>query len=96
LMLVVIVALSAALWLAPALVALRGVNPIDAIRLSLTASIRNVGPFLIFALLSMIACIIGALPLGLGLLVVFPVLMCASYLAYKDIFEQAVALEKLV
>jgi uncharacterized membrane protein len=92
-MLVVIFALSAALWLAPALVVLKGVNPVDAVRLSLTASVRNIAPFLIFALLAMIACIIGALPLGLGLLVVFPVLMCASYLAYKDIFEPASALE---
>ncbi|UUZ56096.1 hypothetical protein LP419_12535 [Massilia sp. H-1] len=81
------VALSAALWLAPLLVvALKGSNPVDAIRLSLTASLRNIGAFLIFALLSMIACILGALPMGLGLLVVFPVLMCGSYLAYKDIF----------
>lgn len=87
------VALGAALWLAPALVALKGSNPVDAIRLSLTASLRNIGAFLIFALLSMIACILGALPMGLGLLVVFPVLMCGSYLAYKDIFAPAAALE---
>lgn len=85
-MLAVVFVLSAALWLAPALVVLKGVNPVDAIRLSLTASVRNIGPYLIFGLLAMIACVLGVLPFGLGLLVVFPMLVCASYLAYKDIF----------
>ncbi|SHH28170.1 hypothetical protein SAMN05428948_3653 [Massilia sp. CF038] len=78
--------LYSALWLAPALVVLQRVNPVDAIRLSLMASLRNILAYIVFGLLAMIACILGALPLGLGLLVVFPALMCASYLAYKDMF----------
>jgi len=85
-MLVIVIAMGAALWLAPALVVLKGVNPVDAIRLSLTATLRNVGPYLVFALLAMLACLLGALPMGLGLLVVLPVLMCSYYLAYKDLF----------
>lgn len=80
------VALTMALWLAPALVVLKGVNPVQAIRYSLVASLKNLVPFIIFSLLSMVACIIAAIPIGLGLLVAFPALICASYLAYKDIF----------
>lgn len=90
-MLVMGIVLGAALWLAPALVVLKGVNPVDALRLSLMATLRNIGPYLIFALLALLACILGALPMGLGLLVVFPVLFCASYLAYKDIFAASEA-----
>lgn len=90
-MFAVLFVMYAALWLAPALVVLHGVNPVDAIRLSLTGSLRNIGPYLIFSLLGFIACILGALPMGLGLLVVFPSLLGASYLAYKDIFGSAAA-----
>ena len=88
-MLVMIVVLSAALWLAPALVVLGGVNPVDAVRLSLTAALRNVGAFLLFTLLSLLGFFIAVLPMGLGLLVMFPVMMCAYYLAYKDIFASS-------
>jgi len=87
------IALLMALWLAPALIVLRGANPAQAIRASLTASVRNIVPYIIFTLLGMIACIIGALPLGLGLIVTFPVLVFGTYLAYKDIFVAADARE---
>ena len=78
-----------ALWLAPGLVILKRVEPIDAVRLSFSASLKNFVPFIIFYVLAAIAAIIGALPLGLGLIVVYPVLLCASYMAYKDIFGSA-------
>lgn len=87
------IALLMALWLAPALIVLRGATPAQAIRASLTASVRNIIAYIIFALLGIIACVIGALPLGLGLIVVFPVLLFGTYLAYKDIFVAADALE---
>lgn len=93
LMFAVSIALVMALWLGPALIVLHGANPAQAIRASLTASVRNIVPYIIFTLLGMIACVIGALPLGLGLIVVFPVLLGATYLAYKDIFVAADAFE---
>lgn len=87
--------LYAALWLAPALVVLQGVNPVDAIRLSLMGTLRNILAYVVFSLLAILACILGALPIGLGLLIVFPALMCASYLAYKDMFATASVIDSV-
>ena len=74
-------------WLAPALVALRGLAPVEAIKLSFAAALKNLVPFLVFMVLATLASIVGAIPLGLGLLVVFPAVVASSYLAYRDIFR---------
>jgi hypothetical protein len=83
---VAVVVMYMALWLAPALVVLKGINPVEAIKLSLQASLKNLVAYIIVSLLALLLCIIGAIPYGLGLLVVIPMLVCANYLAYKDIF----------
>lgn len=75
-----------AFWLAPALVALRGASPVEAIKLSFAASLKNLVPFIVFFVLSTLACIAGAIPFGLGLLLVFPALIASSYIAYQEIF----------
>jgi hypothetical protein len=79
-------ALGMALWLAPALVVLNGVEPVQAVKLSLAASLQNIVPYIVLCVLAIAAVFVGAIPLGLGLLVVFPALICSSYLAYKDVF----------
>ncbi len=75
-----------ALWLAPGLVIMKGVQPVEAIRLSFVASIKNFLPFIIFYVLAAIASFLGAMLMGIGLIFVYPVLLCATYYAYKDIF----------
>lgn len=75
-----------AMWLAPALVVLKGVNPLDAVKLSLLGSLKNFLPYLVYSLLAMLLCVVGAIPIGLGLLIVIPMLICSSYLAYQAIF----------
>lgn len=75
-----------AFWLAPALVALRGASPVEAIRLSFAASLRNLLPFGIFFVLAMLACMATAITLGLAMIVVIPALIAASYAAYTEIF----------
>ena len=75
-----------ALWFAPPLVALRGVAPVEAMRLSFAASLKNVVPFLIWGLIYIVASIIASVPFGLGWLVLWPVLMLTVYLSYKDVF----------
>lgn len=78
--------LGMALWLAPALVVLKGVNPLEAVKLSLLASLKNIVPYIVYSILAMLLCIVASIPLGLGLLVAIPMLICSAYLAYKDIF----------
>ena len=86
LMMLISIPLIMALWLAPGLVIMKGTQPLDAVRLSFVASMKNFLPFMIFYILAAIASFIGAMLLGLGLIFVYPVLLCAAYVAYKDIF----------
>ncbi len=75
-----------ALWLAPALVVFKNMDPINAMKLSLKATMKNLVPYIVLAILTAIASFFGAIPMGLGLLVVLPAAMCASYIAYRDMF----------
>ncbi|HEY6510424.1 MAG TPA: BPSS1780 family membrane protein [Burkholderiaceae bacterium] len=84
--LVMITLVTMALWFAPPLVALRGVAPVDAMRLSFAASLKNIVPFLLWGLLYIVASIIASIPLALGWLVLLPVMLLSAYLSYKDVF----------
>ena len=75
-----------ALWFAPPLVVLRGVAPVDAMRQSFAASMKNVVPFLLWGLIYIVASIVASIPLGLGWLVLWPVLMLTMYVSYQDVF----------
>jgi hypothetical protein len=74
------------IWFAPALIVLHQVAPVEALKMSFQGCLRNIVPFLIYGLVGMLMLIIGAIPLMLGWLVVYPVLMCAVYTGYRDIF----------
>lgn len=78
-----------ALWFAPALVVFRGVAPVDSLKQSFAACLKNVVPFLIYGIVVMVASIIAAIPLGLGLLVLLPVISASIFTAYQDIFGDA-------
>lgn len=78
-----------ALWLAPGLVVMKNTQPVEAIRLSFLASLKNLLAFFVFYIIAAIMSALGAMLMGLGLIVVFPVLLCAGYMAYKDIFGSA-------
>jgi hypothetical protein len=76
-----------ALWFAPALVVLRNVAPLDAMKMSFAANLQNIVPFLIYGVLYIIAAIVASIPFGLGWIVLAPVLMLSVYVSYKDIFQ---------
>jgi len=78
-----------ALWFAPALVVLRGTAPIDAIKQSFAACLKNIVPFLIYGIVLFVLGIVAAIPLGLGWLVLGPVVIASVYVAYRDIFSDA-------
>lgn len=72
--------------LAPPLVALEGVGPLTAMMMSLTACLKNILPVLLYVIVATVIAIIASIPVGLGLLVAGPVMMAATYAAYRDIF----------
>ena len=83
------VPLLAAYWFAPALVMIHDMKPIEAMKASFFACLRNFVPFVIYGLLMGVALIVAMIPFGLGLLVWVPVAMTSTYVAYRRIFTEA-------
>ncbi|HSW06705.1 BPSS1780 family membrane protein [Aquabacterium sp.] len=75
-----------AMWFAPALVVFHDTPPVDAIKLSFAAGLKNIIAFLIFGVLYLVAAVVASIPFGLGWLVLIPVLMLTMYASYKDVF----------
>jgi uncharacterized membrane protein len=79
--------LAMALCFAPALVVLRGVAPVDAMKASWSACVSNIGAFLVYGLIWLAAAVVASIPFALGWIVLIPLTMLGLYCAYKDIFE---------
>ncbi len=78
-----------ALWFAPALVVLRGLAPVAAVKESFLGCLKNIVPFLIYGLVMLVLGIVAAIPLGLGWLVLGPVAIASVHTAYRDIYGDA-------
>ncbi len=71
---------------APALIALNDMKAFEAMKLSFSGCWKNMLPFTVYGLLAIIMLIIGSIPVGLGLLIVLPILTASIYVAYQDIY----------
>lgn len=78
--------LGMAFWFAPALVVLQDMPPIDALKASFAASLKNIVAFVLYVIVYIVAAIVASIPFGLGWIVLVPVLMLTIYTAYGDIF----------
>jgi uncharacterized membrane protein len=76
-----------AYWFAPALIALRGDAPVQALKSSFSASLRNIPPLFIYSLLGIVFAIGASIPFGLGWIVLAPVFAGSVYASYRDIFQ---------
>jgi uncharacterized membrane protein len=61
---------------------------------SMHAFALNVGPLLVFGVFSLWLIVIGLVAFGVGLIGVFPILACATYAAWKDIYGGGAALTR--
>lgn len=86
--LALVLPISMATWFAPALIVLHDVPVIQAMLLSFKGALRNIIPFLLYGIAMLVLMLIAMIPLGLGLLVLGPVMFASIYVAYKDIFEE--------
>ena len=77
-----------ALWFAPALLAFHDITTAHAIRWSLFAAVSNLGAMLAYGIALTVVFVAGALPWGLGLLVVIPVMVASTYTGYAEVFEE--------
>ncbi len=75
-----------AVWFAPVLIVLHDLAPAAALKASFFACLRNWMAFLIYGVVLLVLGIVAAIPLGLGYLVLIPVLIASVYTAYRDIF----------
>jgi uncharacterized membrane protein len=75
-----------AFWFAPTLVLLHDQKPFEAIGNSFFGCLKNILPFLLWGIIMLVLFIVGAIPLGLGLLVVVPLVYTSTYAAYRDIY----------
>lgn len=78
--------LAMAFWFAPGLVVFRNVAPIDALKASFAASLKNIVPFLLYGVIYIVAAVVASIPFGLGWIVLVPVLMLTIYVSYKDLY----------
>ena len=82
----VFIPVTMAVWFAPALVMLDGVEPWPALKSSFLGCLRNVGAFLIYGIVWIFLAIVATIPLGLGWLVLGPMTIASVYTAYRDIY----------
>jgi hypothetical protein len=75
-----------AYWFSPALIAVEGLSVWAALGQSFMACLKNILPFLWYGILATILMLLGSIPLGLGLLVVLPILAGSVYASYREIF----------
>ena len=75
-----------AIWFAPALIVFNNLKPVDAMKASFSACLKNIIPFLVYGIVLLVLCIVAAIPLGLGFLVLVPVTVASIYTGYKDVF----------
>ena len=80
-----------AMQYAPMLVFFDNVSPIKAMKLSLSAYVRNIGPMLVYVTTYMLIALLASLPMLLGWLVVLPLTFTSLYVSYRDIFPHVTA-----
>lgn len=86
--LALLVLVAAAYWYAPGLVFYTELGAVDAFKESFAATFRNWLPLLVYGIVGLLVMLLGALALGIGLFVAFPVLMASYYAGFRDVFGQ--------
>jgi uncharacterized membrane protein len=75
-----------AVWFAAPLVLFHDHGAVDAMKGSFAGCLRNILPFLWYGVLFFLLSIVATIPLGLGWLVLGPVLAASVYTSYRDIY----------
>lgn len=86
--LVLSIPLIMATWFAPALIFFKNLRPLQAMMLSITACNRNLLPFLIYGLTFIPLMLLALIPLGLGMLVMLPVMLISQYVSFQEVFGE--------
>ena len=63
-----------------------GQSPVKAMKVSFFGCLKNIVPFLLYGVVMMVLCVVAAIPVMLGYLVLGPVIIASIYTGYRDIF----------
>lgn len=85
-MMALLLPLVMAIWFAAPLVVFHDHGAIEAMKASFAGCLKNILPFLWYSVAFFLLAIVATLPLGLGWLVLGPVLGASLYTAYRDIY----------
>jgi uncharacterized membrane protein len=86
---VLLFTLMLALQYAPMLVFFDKKTPMQALKLSMRGSLRNVIPLSVYSMLmQLIAFAASVIPLNLGMLLLLPIALTSMYVSYRDIFSE--------
>jgi hypothetical protein len=78
-----------ALWLAPPLIVVNDVAPLEALKASFSAACYNAWPSLVYGLIVVGFALAALLTLGIGLIVLAPLVYLSTYTACRDVFPQS-------
>ena len=79
-----------ALQYAPMLIFFNDATPVAALRASLTGSLRNIIPYIVYSIImQLVALVLSILPFNLGLIVLLPLGLTSLYVSYRNIFPFA-------
>ena len=81
------VVIAMAYWFAPALVVLSGEEPIGALTKSFRACWQNIGAMTVYGLIFIGLAIVASIPLGLGWIVLGPVMAGSWYASWRETFD---------
>ncbi len=75
-----------ALIFAVPLVMLNNLEPLVAVKSSFSACMKNMWPMSVYGVIALLFCFIAIIPMGLGFIILFPVMMISIYCMYKSIY----------
>ena len=75
-----------AMWFAPALVVFHDLGAWESMKESFLGCLKNILPFLLYGVVALVLGLLAAIPLGLGWLVLWPVIVASLYTSYRDIY----------
>lgn len=76
------------IWFAPSLIVLHDMNAWDAFKMSFRGCLSNIIPFLIYGLIFLVLAVVALIPVGLGMIILMPVMIISMYSSYRSVFLQ--------
>ena len=78
-----------AAFFAPYLIVFHDVPLFRAMKLSFIGCLKNILPFLLWGIVILLLSVVALIPLGLGLVVLIPIINTSAYTAYEDIYLES-------